>query len=63
MIDDKVRILTAIKEVRGPRVTSVFVRQGHYAADARAVATYPAPDVVERIDGLLDDGALDHFIR
>ena len=52
MVDDKVRILTAIKEAWGGRVTTVFVRQGHYALDAETVASYPAPDVVvESIDG------------
>ena len=59
MIDDKVRILTAIKESWGARVTTVFVRQGHYALDVQAVASYPAPDVViDRIDRLLDDDVL-----
>jgi FMN phosphatase YigB (HAD superfamily) len=44
MIDDKVRLLAAIKQVWGSRVTTVFPRQGHYAADP-AIARYPAPDV------------------
>ena len=30
MVDDKLRILAAIKEIWGPRVTTLFVRQGHY---------------------------------
>ena len=42
MVDDKLRILTAMKEVWGDRLTTVFVRQGHYAHDAESVATYPA---------------------
>ena len=59
MVDDKVRILTAIKEAWGARVTTVFVRQGHYALDAETVASYPAPDVViERIDRLLNDDVI-----
>jgi len=59
MVDDKVRILAAIKAVWGARVTTVFVRQGHYALDAEIVASYPAQDVVvERIDRLLDDDVL-----
>ncbi len=59
MVDDKVRILTAIKEAWGARVTTVFVRQGHYALDAETVASYPAPDVVvECIHGLLDADVL-----
>ena len=53
MVDDKVRILTAMKAAWGNRVTTVFPRQGHYA-HAADVATFPAPDVtVERIADLL----------
>lgn len=54
LIDDKVRILAAVKKVWGERVTTVFPRQGHYAQDREAVAKHPAPDVtVERIGDLL----------
>jgi FMN phosphatase YigB (HAD superfamily) len=54
LVDDKVRILTAVKEVWGERLTTVFPRQGHYAHDPD-VATYPAPDLtIERIRDLLD---------
>jgi FMN phosphatase YigB (HAD superfamily) len=54
MIDDKVRILAALKAVWGRKVTTVFPRQGHYALDAAAVAQYPTPDItVERIADLL----------
>jgi hypothetical protein len=54
LVDDKVRILTAVKSLWGPRVTTVFVRQGHYALDAAEVAKYPPADVtVERIGDLL----------
>jgi FMN phosphatase YigB (HAD superfamily) len=50
VIDDKIRLLTAIKKIWGDRVTTVFVRQGHYATDLPAVAAYPAADVtVDRI--------------
>jgi FMN phosphatase YigB (HAD superfamily) len=50
LVDDKLRILTAIKEVWKSRVTTVFVRQGHYAHDQKAIAKYPAADVsIERI--------------
>jgi len=45
MVDDKLRILTAIKQNWGSRVTTVFPRQGSYAHDPQAVATYPPPDV------------------
>jgi FMN phosphatase YigB (HAD superfamily) len=54
LVDDKPRILAAVKAVWGSRVTTVFPRQGHYALDAQAVAKYPAPDIaIERIGGLL----------
>jgi len=53
MVDDKVRILTAMKAIWGARLTTVFVRQGHYALDAALVAQYPAADVtIERIGEL-----------
>ena len=55
LVDDKVRILAAVKEVWGDRVTTIFPRQGHYALDEKLVAEYPAPDVtVERIGDVLD---------
>ncbi|HEV8195521.1 MAG TPA: hypothetical protein VGP87_02680, partial [Gemmatimonadales bacterium] len=53
LIDDKVRILAAVKKVWGNRLTTVFPRQGHYAIDPD-ISTYPAPDItVERIAELL----------
>jgi len=53
MVDDKVRILTALKKYWGKRVTTVFPRQGHYALDAAEVAKYPKPDItIERIGEL-----------
>jgi FMN phosphatase YigB (HAD superfamily) len=55
LVDDKLRILAAIKAVWGRRVTTVFPRQGHYALDPEATAKYPVADLtVERIGGLLD---------
>jgi FMN phosphatase YigB (HAD superfamily) len=55
MIDDKIRILTAMKATWGARLTTVFVRQGHYALDAELVAQYPPADVtIERIGDLGD---------
>jgi hypothetical protein len=54
LIDDKIRILTAVKRVWGRRLTTVFPRQGHYA-HAPDVASYPPADVtVERIGKLLE---------
>jgi FMN phosphatase YigB (HAD superfamily) len=53
MVDDKLRILAAMKDVWRERLTTVFPRQGHYALDARNLATYPAADLtVERIGDL-----------
>lgn len=53
LVDDKLRILTAVKRVWGPRVITVFPRQGHYALDP-AVTTFPPADVtIERIGDLL----------
>ncbi len=55
MVDDKIRILASIKKSWGSRVTTVFVKQGHYANDLADVARYPEADVtVERIGDLLD---------
>jgi FMN phosphatase YigB (HAD superfamily) len=45
VVDDKLRILEAIKKVWGSKVTTVFVKQGHYATDPKALATYPAADI------------------
>jgi len=55
LVDDKLRILTAVKQVWGDRVTTVFARQGHYARDPEALATYPPADIgIERIGDLLE---------
>jgi hypothetical protein len=55
LVDDKLRILTAIKEAWGKKVTTVFPRQGHYAHDPVILAEYPLGDVnIERIGDLLD---------
>jgi FMN phosphatase YigB (HAD superfamily) len=45
LIDDKLRILTAVKKMWRTRVTTVFVRQGHYALDPKILAKYPPADV------------------
>jgi FMN phosphatase YigB (HAD superfamily) len=55
MVDDKLRILAAIKKVWGQRVTTVFVRQGHYALDPKIISTSPPADLtIERIGDLLN---------
>jgi len=54
LVDDKVRILTAVKQVWKDRLTTVFPRQGHYA-HAADVASYPTPDVtIARVGELVD---------
>jgi FMN phosphatase YigB (HAD superfamily) len=55
MIDDKLRILAAMKAVWQDRVTTVFPRQGHYALDERSNAAYPPADIdLARIGELVD---------
>ncbi|HXX54085.1 MAG TPA: hypothetical protein VEI28_05890, partial [Thermodesulfovibrionales bacterium] len=55
MIDDKLRILEAMKKGWGDRLTTVFVRQGHYALDKGKIAAYlPADITIERISGMID---------
>ena len=55
MVDDKLRILAAMKQVMQDRLTTVFPRQGHYALDPAVVAAYTAADLsIERIGDLLD---------
>jgi FMN phosphatase YigB (HAD superfamily) len=55
LVDDKLRILTAVKKTWGDRVTTVFVRQGEFANDSVALHTYPPADLtVERISDLLE---------
>jgi FMN phosphatase YigB (HAD superfamily) len=55
MLDDKLRILAAMKDVWRDRLTTVFVRQGHYATDREILDAYPAADVtLDRIGDLVD---------
>jgi FMN phosphatase YigB (HAD superfamily) len=51
LVDDKPRILAAVKETWGDRVTTIFPRQGQYARDASAYR--PADVTIERIADLL----------
>ena len=54
LVEDKLRILAAVKQAWGPRVTTVFVRQGQYAQDPQVLAAYPPADLtVDRIADLL----------
>jgi FMN phosphatase YigB (HAD superfamily) len=55
MVDDKLRLLTAIKKIWGKRVTTVFVKQGHYANEPRILDRYPPADIhLDSIGNLLD---------
>jgi FMN phosphatase YigB (HAD superfamily) len=55
MVDDKLRILAAMKEAWGDRLTTVLPRQGHYALDSRNLSAYPpAALTVERIGDLVN---------
>ena len=55
MVDDKLRILAAMKNIMGEKLTTVFPRQGHYALDPKNIATYPAADItIERIGDLVN---------
>ena len=54
LVDDKVRILAAVKERWGSRVTTIWPRQGHYALAAAEVARHPAPDLaLDRVGDLV----------
>ncbi len=60
LVDDKIRILSAIKAIWGEKVTTIFPKQGHYAFDEKEVAKYPKADIsIERIGDLLGFGVED----
>jgi FMN phosphatase YigB (HAD superfamily) len=63
MFDDKLRILSAMKRSWGERLTTVFVRQGHYALDSRELARWPAADATLEHIGELASGPLPHAGR
>ena len=45
MVDDKPQLLAAMKQVLGPKLTTVWVGQGHYAAESAGMAITPPPDL------------------
>jgi FMN phosphatase YigB (HAD superfamily) len=45
LIDDKLRILAAVKQIWGKRVTTVFPKQGHYAHDLETLSEFPSADI------------------
>ncbi|MBX7171974.1 MAG: hypothetical protein K1X72_13510 [Pyrinomonadaceae bacterium] len=54
LVDDKIRILSAIKKIWGDKITTIFPKQGHYALDEKEVAKYPKADTsIERIGDIL----------
>ena len=64
MVDDKANLLAAMKSALGAQLTSVFVRQGHYAQAAESNSVVPAPDlVIERIGDLLNHNLTDFKVR
>jgi FMN phosphatase YigB (HAD superfamily) len=55
IVDDKLRVLAAMKDILRERLTTVFARQGHYAWDPAILANYPAADLtIEHIGDLAD---------
>jgi FMN phosphatase YigB (HAD superfamily) len=64
MVDDKANLLAAMKSVLGAQLTTVFVRQGHYALAAESNSVVPAPDLaIERIGDLLNHNLTDFKVR
>jgi len=54
LVDDKLRILDAVKKIWGDRVTTIFPKQGHYALDAATLAEFPPADIaIDRIGDLM----------
>ncbi len=62
MVDDKLRILAAMRDVWGKRLTTVFPRQGHYATDPEVLAHYPPADITVEAIGDLSVSALDALV-
>jgi len=54
MVDDKLRILAAMKKIWGDRLTTIFPRQGHYAFDPKQLTCPPADITVQRIGDLIN---------
>jgi FMN phosphatase YigB (HAD superfamily) len=62
MVDDKAQVLAQMKQVMGTRLTTVFVRQGHYAA-ALPADLDPVPDMQIACIGDLREHAVGDFLR
>jgi len=64
MVDDKPNLLAAMKVVLGEKLTTIFVRQGHYAHDAQSLKQTSPPDrVIERIGDLMTLNLSDFQVR
>jgi len=64
MVDDKAVLLAAMKSTLGSRLSTVFVRQGHYAFAPESKMASPAPDlVIERIHDLINLSLTDLKVR
>ena len=64
MVDDKPNLLAAMKATLGSRLTTVFVRQGHYALAAQSNNVWPPPDrAIERIGDLITLNLSDFQVR
>ena len=61
MTDDKPQILAAMKQLMGAKLSTVFVRQGHYAAASAGTPVQPAPDFSIAHIGELPDLITLHF--
>ena len=60
MVDDKPNLLAAMKSILGAKLTTVFVRQGHYALAPESMSVSPPPDrVIEQIGDLLHHSSSD----
>jgi len=64
MVDDKPALLAAMKLVLKERLTTVFVRQGHYALAPESKSVTPSPDMtIERIGDLINHTSSDFQVR
>ena len=63
LIDDKLRILSAVKKFWGDNVTTVFPKQGHYALDPKTLAEYPPADIELASIGDLINYDLSSFLK
>jgi FMN phosphatase YigB (HAD superfamily) len=64
VVDDKPNLLAAMKHTLGEKLTTVFVRQGHYARAPESSTVDPPPDrLIERIGDLLTFNLSDFEVR